>query len=129
MLRLETTKKPWNPSDKGNYKVKQNLDIPKPELWATDPKGINQIGCVYTVQGFEFDYVGVIFGNDLVYEDGWKLKRENSYDPMFKKSIDEEFIKSLKNVYRVLLSRGIKGCYVYFVDKNTERFFRSRIEM
>lgn len=127
-VKIGEYERPWNPSDKGNYKVKQNSNIPKPELWATDPKGIDQIGCVYTVQGFEFDYVGVIFGNDLVYDDGWKLKRENSNDPMLKKSSDEEFIKSLKNVYRVLLSRGIKGCYVYFMDKDTERFFRSRME-
>lgn len=129
-VKIGTYEKPWNPSDsnKVNIKVKQNPNIPKPQLWATDPKGIDQVGCVYTVQGFEFDYVGVIFGNDLVYDDGWKLKRENSHDPMLKRSSDEELMKSLKNVYRVLLSRGIKGCYVYFVDKNTERFFRSRIE-
>lgn len=127
-VKIGSYERPWNPSDKGNYKVKQNSNIPKPELWATDSKGIDQVGCVYTVQGFEFDYVGVIFGNDLIYDEGWKLKRENSHDSMLKKSSDEEFIKSLKNVYRVLLSRGIKGCYVYFIDKNTERFFRSRME-
>ena len=43
------------------------LGIPKVDLWAYDPNGINQIGCIYTAQGFEFDYVGVIFGNDLYY--------------------------------------------------------------
>lgn len=127
-VKIGSYERPWNPSDDANYKVKQNLDIPKPEVWATDPKGIDQIGCVYTVQGFEFDYAGVIFGNDLIYDNGWNVVKDNSYDPMLKKSSDEEFMKSLKNVYRVLLSRGIKGCYVYFVDKNTERFFKSRIE-
>ncbi|AWK52764.1 peptidase S24 [Clostridium beijerinckii] len=127
-VKIDDYERPWNPSDKGNYKVKQNFDIPKPELWATDSKGIDQIGCVYTVQGFEFDYVGVIFGNDLLYDEGWQVNKDNSYDPMLKKSSDEEFMKSLKNIYRVLLSRGIKGCYVYFMDKDTERFFKSRIE-
>ncbi|MDF2882891.1 MAG: peptidase [Clostridiaceae bacterium] len=129
-VKIGTYEKPWNPSDsnKVNIKVKQNPNIPKPQLWATDPKGIDQVGCVYTVQGFEFDYAGVIIGNDLIYDEGWKLKRENSHDPMLKSSSDEELMKSLKNVYRVLLSRGIKGCYVYFMDKGTERFFRSRME-
>jgi DUF2075 family protein len=45
--------------------------IPKSNLCASDPNGINQVGCVYTAQGFEFDYVGVIFGKDLVYCGGW----------------------------------------------------------
>ncbi|NFL34501.1 DUF2075 domain-containing protein [Clostridium botulinum] len=127
-VKIGNYERPWNPSDKGNYKVKQNSNIPKPEVWATDPKGIDQIGCVYTVQGFEFDCVGVIFGNDLIYDNGWKINKDNSYDSLLKKSSNEAFMKSLKNVYRVLLTRGIKGCYVYFMDKNTERFFKSRLE-
>ncbi|MFH7836136.1 MAG: DNA/RNA helicase domain-containing protein, partial [Candidatus Aenigmatarchaeota archaeon] len=75
-------------------------------------------------------YIGVIFGNDLVYDPEkkeWVGKPENSADPMLKKAKD--FTKYVKNVYRVLLTRGMKGCYVYFLDKNTENFFKSRIKM
>lgn len=119
-------KRAWNPSDRANYKVKQNPDIPLPDMWPTDVRGMNQVGCVYTVQGFEYDYVGVIFGEDLVYDNGWKVNKNKSFDTLIKKSSDEDFMKSLKNVYRVLLSRGVKGCYVYFMDKNTEQFIKSR---
>ncbi|MDO8886182.1 DNA/RNA helicase domain-containing protein [Candidatus Oleimmundimicrobium sp.] len=104
--------------------------IPKASFWAHDPNGINQIGCIYTAQGFEFDYVGVIFGEDLVYDldkQGWHGERNKSSDSVVKRS-GEKFTELVKNTYRVLLSRGMKGCYVYFIDKDTERFFKSRIE-
>ena len=104
--------------------------IPKATLWAYEPGGIDQIGCIYTAQGFEFDYVGVIFGNDLVYDPDrqeWMGARANSYDSEVRRAGDS-FAELVKNTYRVLLSRGMKGCYVYFMDKGTERFFRSRAE-
>jgi DUF2075 family protein len=80
-------------------------------------------------QGFEFDYIGVIFGTDLVYRHsgGWVSQKENSFDTAVKRSRDK-FITLVKNTYRVLLTRGIKGCFVYFEDKETEQFFRSRTE-
>lgn len=102
--------------------------IPSASLWAHDPNGINQIGCVYTAQGFEFDYVGVIFGKDLVYrkDKGWVGQKDESHDAMVKRS-KEQFADFIKNAYRVLLTRGIKGCYVYFMDDETRQFFESRI--
>ncbi len=104
--------------------------IPPAELWAYDPNGIDQIGCVYTAQGFEFDYVGVIFGPDLVYNfeaQGWEGQPKRSADSVVKRA-KENFTDLVKNTYRVLLSRGMQGCYMYFMDKDTERFFKSRIE-
>lgn len=104
--------------------------IPRASLWAHDPGGINQVGCVYTAQGFEFDYVGVIFGKDLVYDfdrQEWVGDKSQSWDQVVKRSGDK-FVDLVKNTYRVLLSRGMKGCYVHFMDKQTERFFRSRME-
>jgi uncharacterized protein len=63
---------PWNAmADAG----KLAPTIPKSNFWASDPNGINQVGCVYTAQGFEFDYVGVIFGRDLVYDEPQDLAR------------------------------------------------------
>jgi DUF2075 family protein len=119
--------RPWNAkSDGGRLAV----GIPKESLWAYDPGGLNQIGCVYTAQGFEFDYVGVIFGTDLVYvpETGaWIGDQSKSFDSVVKRS-GSRFIQMVKNTYRVLLTRGMKGCYVTFLDKNTEHFFRSRME-
>jgi len=119
--------RPWNAKPEARILAQ---GIPKSNLWAHDPSGINQIGCVYTAQGFEFDYAGVIFGNDLVYsfdEQTWKGHAENSADNVVKRSKDN-FTALVKNTYRVLLSRGMKGCYIYFMDKDSERFFKSRIE-
>jgi hypothetical protein len=73
--------------------------IPKESLWAYDSGGVNQIGCVYTAQGFEFDYVGVIFGPDLVYEPeaaDWKGDKTKSFDTVVKRSGDR-FTQMVKN--------------------------------
>jgi len=104
--------------------------IPKAALWAYDPNGVKQVGSIYTIQGFEFDYVGVIFGKDLIFDPekkDWTGKPENSADAMVKRS-KQDFLRNVKNTYRVLLTRGMKGVYVYFMDKDTEEFFRGRIE-
>lgn len=98
--------------------------------WAHEDSGMDQMGTVYTAQGFEFDYIGVIVAQDLAYNfdsQHWEGHPENSHDLVAKRS-REKFTEMVKNVYRVLMSRGMKGCYVYFIDKDTERFFKSRIE-
>jgi DUF2075 family protein len=74
--------------------------------------------------------VGVIFGKDLTYDfeqQGWEGNKKCSEDKAVKGSKDK-FIDLIKNSYRILLTRGLKGCYVYFMDKDTERFVKSRIE-
>lgn len=74
--------------------------------------------------------MGVIFGKDLVYDfekQEWQGNKEYSEDPVVRGSKDK-FIELIKNSYRVLLTRGLKGCYVHFMDKDTERFVKSRME-
>lgn len=119
--------RPWN----AKHDAKRLAPgIPKAHLWAYEPGGIDQVGCVYTAQGFEFDYVGVIWGPDLTYDferRTWKGERKQSCDTVVKRS-KERFTDLVKNTYRVLLSRGLKGCYVYFMDRDTKRFVRSRME-
>ena len=103
---------------------------PKSDYWATDPNGIGQIGCIYTAQGFEFDYVGVIWGADLVYrasEGGWVGVKAASHDPAVKRATSENFVNLIKNTYRVLLTRGMKGCFLYFLDAETREFVESRL--
>jgi DUF2075 family protein len=120
-------KRPWNARHEA---VNLPSGVPKAQFWAYDPNGIDQIGCVYTAQGFEFDYVGVIFGNDIMYsfkEGGWVGYPEHSKDPVVR-GAKGKFVDLVKNTYRVLLSRGLKGCYVYFLDSETEKLFRSRID-
>jgi len=97
--------------------------------WAYKPEGIKQVGCIYTAQGFEFDYIGVIVGDDIRYDP--KTDRlvgdiSATQDPTLKRG-KENFDEYVKNIYRVLMSRGMRGCYVYFTDKKTEEYFRSKI--
>ena len=118
----------WEAKEGGNYRLAEG--VPPASLWPLDPRSVNQIGSIYTIQGFEFDYVGVIIGKDLIYNfesQSWEGYKENSSDSVVKQS-KEKFIDYVRNAYRVLLSRAMKGCYVYFVDKETEKFFRSRME-
>ena len=99
--------------------------------WATDDSGMEQVGTVYTAQGFEFDYIAVIFGNDLIYDpmaDGWRADLKRSHDTQVKRN-NPQLRDHLASVYRVLLSRAHKGVYVYFMDKGTEHFFRSQLEV
>ncbi len=104
--------------------------IPPARLWAYDPQGVSQMGSIYTIQGFEFDYVGVVFGDDLSWNPEsrtWTGKPQNSSDAAVKRD-KENFVRYVKNAYRVLLTRGMMGCYVYFVSKDTEDYFRSLIQ-
>jgi len=117
--------RPWNAKPDAG---KLAAGIPKSSLWAYHQGGIDQVGCIYTAQGFEFDYAGVIFGLDFTYspdEGKWIANPEHSKDTMVKRSKD--YLAFAQNLYRVLLTRGMKGCYVYFMDKETERFLRSRL--
>lgn len=126
-VKIGSYLRPWNAKPNAGRLAPR---IPKSSLWATDSNGMEQIGCIYTAQGFEFDYVGVIFGMDLRYNfeaQEWVGHPESSADTSVKKAHDN-FTNLVKNTYRVLLSRGMKGCYVYFMDKDTENFVKSRME-
>jgi DUF2075 family protein len=97
--------------------------------WATDDSGMEQVGTVYTAQGFEFDYIGVIFGKDLVFDpqsNEWKSIPQHSHDTQVKRK-NPDLTRHLKNVYRVLMSRAHKGVYVHFMDKSTEDHFRKAL--
>jgi len=99
--------------------------VPPAPFWASDPNGIEQVGCVYTAQGFEFDYVGVIWGSDLRWDPAsqdWIGDSGASRDSIVKRSGDR-FTDLVKRVYRVLLTRGMKGCCVYFEDGATREHF------
>lgn len=101
--------------------------------WAYKPEGIKQVGCIYTAQGFEFDYAGVIIGPDLIYNTATQkietVKSETS-DPMLKSSPKEAtmtFDDYVRNIYRVLMSRGMKGCYLYICDDNLRNYIKGLI--
>jgi hypothetical protein len=104
---------------------------PPSALWATDPAGFGQVGCVYTAQGFEYDWNGVIIGTDLVWRgDGWRAVREATRDPDLRsrtKVTDHEFGRLVRNVYKVLLTRGMIGTVLYSPDPETNAMLRGLV--
>lgn len=119
--------RPWNL--KGDRSVG---GAPPAPLWATDPAGSWQVGCVYTAQGFEYDFAGVIIGPDLVWrDDTWRVVRDANKDPALKSRStlsDSEFGRLVKNVYKVLLTRGMQGVGISSTDPPTNEFLRSLIK-
>jgi DUF2075 family protein len=126
-VKVGTWEMPWNAkSDAGRLAD----GIPQERFWASDRRGINQVGCIYTAQGFEFDYVGVIFGTDLRWDPAstsWVADPGASHDSIVKRAKGDEFAELVKRTYRVLLTRGIRGCYVHFEDVTTAYQFRRRM--
>ena len=109
-------------------------------LWITADDSIDQVGCIHTCQGLELEYVGVIIGPDFVIEDGdlktaaagrstmdrsirgWKTLMRK--DPV---GTSEHLDRIIRNTYRTLMTRGMKGCYVYCTDPAVADYFRRRL--
>jgi len=102
-------------------------------LWAVLDEGVEQIGCIHTSQGLEFDYIGVIIGNDLKYDPtaGKVYADADSYkDKTGKKGISddpEKLTQYIRNIYKTLLSRGMSGCYVYICDDYLREYMKTRL--
>ncbi|WP_432491327.1 DNA/RNA helicase domain-containing protein [Kineococcus gypseus] len=107
-------------------------DAPPAALWATEPGGFGQVGCIYTAQGFEYDWSGVIIGPDLVWRDGrFVSDRSANKDPDFRnrtRVTDSDFDRLVRNVYKVLLTRGMIGTVLYSTDEETRRQLRRLVE-
>lgn len=133
-----------NNSDVHDIKIddfEMSWNLGNTTTFAIDDNSVNEIGCIHTSQGLEFDYAGVIIGDDMRYENGHivtdftkraktdqslkgikKLYKEN---PKF--ALEEADI-IIKNTYRTLMTRGMKGCYVYCTDKNLADHLRNCLE-
>lgn len=122
----------------GDFGMSWNLQ--DGQAFATAKDSVNEVGCIHTAQGLEFDYVGVIIGDDIRYENGKvitdfskraktdqsikgikKLYKEN---PGVAQSRADEIIK---NTYRTLMTRGMKGCYVYCTDPGMQEYIKKRL--
>jgi uncharacterized protein len=107
------------------------LNVPPSNIWASNPNGINQVGCVYTAQGLEFDSVGVIVGRDLRWDPAtsdWIGDPSESHESIVKRGPRDRFTDLVKRTYRVLLTRGMKGCYVFAMDGAISERLRARAE-
>lgn len=122
-VQIDGWSRPWNL--KGDRAVG---DAPPAPLWAHDARGFGQVGCVYTAQGFEYDWSGVVIGPDLVWRDGRLVsRREFNRDPDFRNRArvsDADFDRLVRNVYKVLLTRGMVGTVIYSTDPETRQALR-----
>ena len=122
------------------YDFHKSWNLNNTTTWAIDENSVNEIGCIHTSQGLEFDYIGVIIGEDLRCENDEVItdftKRANSdksldglkgpakkNDPKALKEVD----RIIRNTYKTLMSRGMKGCYIFCCDKELNEYLKSRI--
>ncbi|MBX9296431.1 DUF2075 domain-containing protein [Chromobacterium vaccinii] len=123
-----------------NYQRQWNL-ASNSMVWIIAPDSIEQVGCIHTCQGLEVDYIGVIIGPDLIIRDGKVItdatqrssmdQTIRGYKTQMKSQPQETAAKAdriIKNTYRTLMSRGLKGCFLYCTDKDTAAYFRSKLQ-
>ena len=121
-----------------NYSAKWNLNK-HGGLWIIHPDSVNEVGCIHTCQGLELDYVGVIIGPDLIVRNGKIITdgtKRASTDRSLRgltQQIREGEANALstadmiiKNTYRTLMTRGMKGCYIYCTDPETQEYFKEK---
>ena len=115
-----------------NFEGKKYIWNHTNEGWILSSNAVNEIGCVHTVQGYDLNYVGVIIGPDLSYnkeENKIEVNINELKDANVKRGTDEEEVqKYIINTYKVLLERGIRGCYVYACDKNMQEYLKEHME-
>lgn len=122
-----------------NFDMKWNL-ASDGNTWIISEKSVNEVGCIHTCQGLEVDYVGVIIGDDFVIRNGWAVtnpdKRAKTDASLkgYKKELKINKSKAIKkadaiikNTYRTLMTRGMKGCYIYCTDKETSEYFKNAV--
>ena len=122
----------------GNFGISWNLD--DGQAFAISPNSVHEAGCIHTTQGLEFDYVGVIIGDDMRYENGHIVtdftKRASTdqslkgIKKLYKDNPQEALTRAdeiIKNTYRTLMTRGMKGCYIYCTDKALSDYIRKRL--
>lgn len=122
-VKIGGWERPWN-----NPKDTKVGDAPGRPFWASDPAGFDQVGCIYTAQGFEYDYSGVIIGPDLVWRtDHWEARPEHNKDNQVRRADLESFDRAIRNTYKVLLTRGMRGTLVYSTDPETQEFLQKLV--
>ena len=114
-----------------NFKAKWNLENDK--VWAINPSSFEEVGCIHTAQGLEFDYVGVFIGKDLIYnpitgriESNKEAISKDDKSSGIRSAKPEKAHQLILNTYKTLLTRGQKGCYVYCEDAELRKYIKSR---
>ena len=122
-----------------HYRRQWNLASDQ-SLWIVAERSVEQVGCIHTCQGLEVDYIGVIIGPDLVVRDGrvqTHPDRRDRHDKTIRgwktrlkqdQAVLLETDRIIKNTYRTLMTRGMKGCFLFSADAETAAYFRRRLD-
>ena len=115
------------------FKARWNLDE-NSELWAILPSSFEEVGCIHTCQGLEFDYVGVIIGDDLIYRDGKvvtnkdAISKDDNSSKIRTCKDDALADRLIRDTYKVLMTRGQKGCFIYCKDQALREYIKGRLK-
>lgn len=133
---------PWHTKPGSRSNQKHDIEINGLKLiwnstaqdWVNSPNAINEVGCIHTVQGYDLNYVGVIIGPEFSYDfksKKFKIDKEKYLDINGRKGINDpnELEKYIINIYKTLLTRGIKGTYIYICDEGLRKYFKDQIEI
>lgn len=115
----------------GGFRAKWNLE--NDDIWAINPESFEEVGCIHTAQGLEFDYVGVLIGKDLRYDtnsgnvitDKSRISKDDKSSGI-RSSNDAQARRLILNTYKTLLTRGQKGCYVYCEDQALSEYMKRK---
>jgi len=129
---------PWiSKKDKGLFDIKinnvelqwngENID------WINSPNSINEVGCIHTTQGYDLNYTGIIFGNEITYNKNTnriEIIEENYFDKYGKQSVksQDELSNFIENIYKTILLRAIRGTYIFVCDDNLRNYFSKYIK-
>lgn len=135
---------PWNSKDNPRahdieiqgIKLQWNQTVTD---WVNSPTSINEVGSIHTIQGYDLNYAGVIIGNDIAFDaktgtfsfnrDSYFDKKGKENNPTLGKSYsDEDLLQFVINIYKVLLTRGVKGTFVYIEDAGLAALFKSLLQ-
>ena len=125
---------PWETLKQGGRKAKNDFRYkyaPNQDIWILDKRGVNQVGCNHSAQGWETDYIGVIIANDLKYDPINDCLYGDETVKNYDKNVKQQqpyFTQITKNIYRVLLTRGKKGCFIFCCDPKVGEYFKRCME-
>ena len=117
-IEIEGHRYIWNTTDKD---------------WVNSANAVNEIGCIHTVQGYDLNYAGVIFGNEIGYDQETKtfrIDKSNYHDHIGKTALDsdEQLKEYILNIYATLMTRGIRGTYLYACDEGLREYLKGYAE-
>ena len=106
-----------------DFRFKYAVDA---DSWCNQNEGVNQVGCIHSIQGWETDYVGVIIGPDLMWDDvrGCLCYNPKGSNHDLTHKACKENDQLILNTYRVLLTRGKKGCFIFACDPKVRDYFK-----